>query len=315
MTNLIYLALGGLMTFGGFVAQSDFPLLPYDNPICRVITWNRICADLEFGATFPASLDSFENPSGTGLVSTTVTHSAHHTNANEAIELIESKLGTGSSTSSTNTLLAGNGAGTSVWTTHATTTNLQSTNIVAMGSTTLQNFTATNGTTTNATSTAFHVSGLASTTALRSNTATIGSETVGVSTINSLTVSGSCSGCTTGTVAVYTATSTATGGTNFKTSLQKSLNLVSGDLVLFGGSKLGGSSGSTGNLTYKITSPWDVATTTTCITNGAQLDSSCQYTFLATTTETVIFTYAGVSSTDGYSMWIIVQPSGYGNIF
>lgn len=77
-----------------------------------------------FGATnFPTSLDTLTNPSATDSVAT-VSHSGQHTNANDAIEAIQAKLGTGASTAVANTLFAGNGAGTSLFTTHATATNL-----------------------------------------------------------------------------------------------------------------------------------------------------------------------------------------------
>lgn len=108
-----------------------------------------------FGATnFPTSLDTLTNPSGTDSVAT-VSHSGQHSNANDAIEAIEAKVGITASTPITGTVLAGTGAGTSVWTTFATTTNLQSTNILATGSSTLQNFTFINATGTKATTTDF----------------------------------------------------------------------------------------------------------------------------------------------------------------
>jgi hypothetical protein len=53
----------------------------------------------------PNATDKTNNPS----------HSSLHGNANDAIKAIETKLGTGSSTPANNTLLIGDGAGTSAW--------------------------------------------------------------------------------------------------------------------------------------------------------------------------------------------------------
>jgi parallel beta-helix repeat protein len=58
-------------------------------------------------------------------------------------------------------------------------------------STTLQNFTASNSTSTSATTTSLYVSGLASTTDFRANTATIGNLTLGFSTLANILASGS----------------------------------------------------------------------------------------------------------------------------
>ena len=120
-----------------------------------------------FGSTnFPTSLDTLTNPAGTDSVAT-VSHSGQHSNANDAIEAIEAKLGTGASTAVTNSIFAGNGAGTSLWTTYATGTNFTATGIMTStglgtfggllstaSSTIVGGLTITgNSTTTNATST------------------------------------------------------------------------------------------------------------------------------------------------------------------
>lgn len=55
--------------------------------------------------TNPATTDKTNSPSHAGL----------HANANDAIKAVETKLGTGSSTPATSTLLFGTGAGTSAW--------------------------------------------------------------------------------------------------------------------------------------------------------------------------------------------------------
>lgn len=123
-----------------------------------------------FGATsYPAALDTLTNPNPTDSVAT-VSHSAQHANANDAIEALQAKLGISASTAVSNSILVGNGSGSSIWSTYATTTSLSSslvssitastTNLIAYGSSTLQNFTAMNSTTTNATSTSLAVSNI-----------------------------------------------------------------------------------------------------------------------------------------------------------
>ena len=115
----------------------------------------------KFGATsFPTSLDALTNPSGTDSVAT-VSHSGQHSNANDAIEAIEAKVGIGASTAVTNSLFVGNGAGSSLWTTYGTSTNFTINNLGTFGSfisnassTIVGGLTITgNSTTTNATST------------------------------------------------------------------------------------------------------------------------------------------------------------------
>src|SRR3990167_5388153 len=105
-----------------------------------------------FGATnFPSSLDSLTNPSGTDSVAT-VSHSGQHSNANDALEAIEAKVGIGASTPTSGTIFAGNGSGSSMWTTHATATNLYaSSNLLVGASSTLQDLTFQNATGTSAT--------------------------------------------------------------------------------------------------------------------------------------------------------------------
>lgn len=112
--------------------------------------------------SYPSSLDSLENPTPTQSVATAKSHSQQHADANDAIEAIEAKVGITPSTAVSNSIFAGNGAGSSIWTTFATTTSVSTTNLTALGSTTLQNFTAKLGTTTAATTTNFAISSLAS---------------------------------------------------------------------------------------------------------------------------------------------------------
>ena len=71
--------------------------------------------------SFPTSLDAFSNPSAvTALNNGTTPHATQHSNANDAIEALEAKLGISASTPVANSVLAGTGAGTSAWTTTPT---------------------------------------------------------------------------------------------------------------------------------------------------------------------------------------------------
>ena len=136
------------LLIGIALIASFFGLLRTPTPI-----WDT--PGLQFGATnFPTSLDSLTNPSGTDSVAT-VSHSGQHSNANDAIEALEAKLGITTSTPISGTVLVGDGTGTSRFSTFATTTSLRTTNVTATGSSTLQNFTFTTATGTSATTTNF----------------------------------------------------------------------------------------------------------------------------------------------------------------
>ncbi len=296
MTYLLPILIG-LTTLGGYFAPYDFPPFEHDALVCQVFPSSRLCADLNFGSSnFPTSVDVFENPSGTGQVSTTVTHSAHHTNANEALELIERKLGTGASTSTNNTIFVGDGTGTSAWSTSATSTNFLATNFTTasstIASTSIQRLLATNSTTTN-----LYISNIASTTDLRANVSAFGQ-----SSINNLNVT-TCTGCSAGIsgVTIYTATTSAS------RYMAKTLSLISGDTVIFCGTSL--DEANLGNLIYRISSPWSMASTTVVATSN----SGC-HSFLATTTETVTFSWLPGGVVIG-SMQIILQNAGYTNTF
>lgn len=66
---------------------------------------------------FPTALDdavSLPNPTAVSKTNNP-SHASQHANENDAIKAIEAKIGTGSSTPSNNTLLRGNGSGTSEW--------------------------------------------------------------------------------------------------------------------------------------------------------------------------------------------------------
>lgn len=64
--------------------------------------------------SYPTSLDSLTNPNTTDAQNSP-SHAGQHSDANDAIEAIEAKVGTGSSTATDNTVLTGTGAGTSAW--------------------------------------------------------------------------------------------------------------------------------------------------------------------------------------------------------
>ena len=228
MIHSILIGIALLATLGGgsYFAPYDFPPFEHDALLCQVFPSSRLCADLSFGAvSFPASLDVFENPGATASVATVVTHSTQHGNANDALEALEAKLGTGASTALSGTVLAGNGAGTSIWSTFATTTNLRSTNIVATGSSTLQNFTFTTATGTSATTTNFFSTNASITNAsstVATTTNFYGADLATCQSTNALTWNGGKFGClsvTTGGPTVFsTTTAQQMATTTFRTS-------------------------------------------------------------------------------------------------
>lgn len=63
---------------------------------------------------YPISLDSFVNPASSDTMSA-VGHASQHSEANDAIEALEAKLGIGASVAASNKLLRGTGAGASAW--------------------------------------------------------------------------------------------------------------------------------------------------------------------------------------------------------
>lgn len=152
-----------------------------------------------FGSTgYPTAVDTsstLPNPNPTDSVAT-VSHSALHTNENDSIKAIETKLGIGASTASNGTMLTGNGAGSSIWSASPTLTGLTLANLLVTGSSTLQNFTFSNATGTQATTTNFFSTN-GTVTNLNSTTANLASLTVG-----------SCSGCSSaGGLLTYSSTS------------------------------------------------------------------------------------------------------------
>lgn len=63
---------------------------------------------------YPTSLDSFVNPTTNDFLNSP-NHVQQHSNANDAIEALEAKLGIGASTPTNGKLLRGTGAGSSAW--------------------------------------------------------------------------------------------------------------------------------------------------------------------------------------------------------
>ncbi len=184
--NFIIAGILGVVLMIGSVVPS-----PYDS-------WLSRTSGKFFGTTaFPTALDTLTNPSGTDSVAT-VSHSGQHSNANDAIEALEAKLGTGASTAVSNSLFTGTGSGASGWSTNPTVTGLTLTNLLATGSTTLQNFTFLNATGTAATTTNFY-SGIVTAAKI------FGTDTV----LTNLVVT-SCTGCVAlggGTISSFSTTS------------------------------------------------------------------------------------------------------------
>jgi hypothetical protein len=65
-------------------------------------------------ANFPGSLDSLTNPSASDPQDSP-SHSGQHATANDILEAVEAKVGTGASTPTAGTVLTGTGDGTSEW--------------------------------------------------------------------------------------------------------------------------------------------------------------------------------------------------------
>lgn len=63
---------------------------------------------------YPGALDTLANPAA-GNATNSPSHASQHADANDSIEAIEAKVGTGASTPANNTFLIGTGAGTSSW--------------------------------------------------------------------------------------------------------------------------------------------------------------------------------------------------------
>ena len=65
---------------------------------------------------YPGTLDSFGNPAGTTLLAdASYLHNVQHSDANDAIEALETKVGLGVGTPTANNILVGSGNGTAIW--------------------------------------------------------------------------------------------------------------------------------------------------------------------------------------------------------
>jgi hypothetical protein len=143
MRNYLITFIIALITSVGVVAFST-PVI-WDTPPIKLGT-----------TSYPTSLDSLTNPSGTDSVAT-VSHSGQHANANDAIEAIEGKTGIGASTPTSGTVLYGSGTGSSIWSASPILTGLfTSLGFISNASSTVignlnitGNSTSTNATTTN----------------------------------------------------------------------------------------------------------------------------------------------------------------------
>ena len=206
------------LLIGIALIASFFGLLQTPTPI-----WDT--SSLQFGATnFPTSLDSLTNPSGTDSVAT-VSHSGQHSNANDAIEALEAKLGIGVSTPVADTILGSSGTGISGWFTWATSTRMTATNFLATGSSTLQNFTFLNATGTNATTTNFfanNVSGITASSTTATTTNFFGADLATCQSTNALTWNGGKFGCLAVTTSGPTTFSTTTAQQMSTTTLRVS---------------------------------------------------------------------------------------------
>lgn len=64
--------------------------------------------------TYPGTLDTFTNPNGTQTLDNP-DHAGQHSDANDAIEALEAKVGVGAGTPTANKILVGSGNGTATW--------------------------------------------------------------------------------------------------------------------------------------------------------------------------------------------------------
>jgi len=263
----------------------------------------------KLGSTnFPSSLDVMTNPSAGDSVQT-VSHSSQHANANDSIEAIEAKVGTGASTATNGTVLFGNGVGTSAWSAtpslttlslssylkttggaYASSTGVFDGGILSTASSTINgNLTITgNSTSTNATSTIFAATNFAS------STKYYGADLAPCSSNNFLTWTGgvfACSAVQTGALA-GTRVATSTLLTTSTQYLATTTNLTDGDSLLIFGKAFMTSGG--GDVPIGLFIKSNINSTTT-VDVGISSDSagSGYYTvpvmgyYTATTTETV----------------------------
>jgi hypothetical protein len=307
--EVVLIAFCAILAMGGLYyksAQND------------LITYNAGGEDGRlFGTTnYPTSLDSLTNPSATDSVAT-VSHSSQHANANDAIEALQAKLGIGASTATNNTVLYGNGTGSSAWSATPSLTSLVLSGQGQFGSfisnassTIIGGLTITgNSTTTNATSTIGAFTGHATTSAL------YGAGLTTCVSNNFLTWTGGQFGCDTddtGSLSITYASNVATSSTSANLALGP-FNVTAGSTFIVLG-KIGADGDGTATLSYKQGT--ETASTTLDETNhnaiGSGSDSpksvSLQGVFIATTTTTVIFDIADTDPTASTWSSLIVLP-------
>lgn len=251
-----------------------------------------------FGAiSYPTSLDSFTNPSATDSVAT-VSHSAQHANANDAIEALQAKLGIGVSTAVSNSVLAGNGTGSSGWTTTPTLSTLTISGLGTFGSfisqassTILGGLTITgNSTTTNATTTI-----LAATTATSTNYFGAGLATC--QSGNALTWNNGKFGCT--------AISTSSGipdislATSSNTSyLASTTSMVAGNKITWNATCQRSADNSQLSVGYKLSNE-AASTTVFQFGSAAGADPTAFGLFVATTSVTITVDMASAACDQG----------------
>ena len=256
----------------------------------------------QFGAvSFPTSLDVFSNPGATDSVATVVTHSTHHGNANDALENIEAKVGITASTPITGSLFAGNGTGSSLWTTYATGTQAYFANFFATGSSTLNNFTFVNATGTQATTTSFFSTN-ASTTNL-SGTNINGFGLTPCTGTNFLQWTGGIISCAAQQVAGTFSAAIASTSTQYNA---KTLAMTNGDKVLWWGSCLRDAAGISMTAGYKTSN--DGATTTVGTVSTGHTSLPIYGYFTATTTYDVTIEIAPSTTCDETQfMYLLIE--------
>lgn len=133
---------------------------------------------------FPTSLDNFTNPLGTQTLDSP-DHAGQHSDANDALEALEAKIGVGAGTPTANKLLVGSGNGTATWN---TTWNGGTIGTAAISASTIGTSTITGGTINSAAMGTPTVTG-----------GTFNSVTLGTPTVTSPVIQGIVDGWTTST--------------------------------------------------------------------------------------------------------------------
>lgn len=248
-----------------------------------------------FGTTnYPTSLDSLTNPSATDSVAT-VSHSSQHANANDAIEALQAKLGIGASTATNNTVLYGNGTGSSAWSATPSLTSLVLSGQGQFGSfisnassTIIGGLTITgNSTTTNATST------IGAFTNLATSTSYYGGGLTSCSGSNALTWSDGKFGCTPVSVSsgipdISYAASNNGDDVQYRAS---TTSMVIGNKIVWHAT-CAGTVGQRLNINYRLSN--HVATTTLLseFSGGDSIVTAASGFFEATTTSTITVDYS-----------------------